>query len=220
MTHKHLHLLVPSASETVNDSNSEEEAMKEQSLLPQVASLKPYAVSNSKVVNFPKVYTPVRLAEMTDIKSIVELWANSATMRYFVDPVRWNWKGKASEAWYDYAVDLIEDDNRFLLICDMKDNGLSGFLIARLEELPSYYQAQYSLTVEEFYLRPKDKKVESFKEMLEVLLKEAYSKCKMLMSSRGISLRIEIVESDDSLSKFLMEAGFKKSSVTYTASIG
>ena len=173
----------------------------------------------NNVIDLSQTHKAVRLATYSDIQGVVELWANSATMRYFVDPVRWNWRGKASEVWLTHALHLIEDDRHFLLICDMKDNGLSGFLIARLEELPPYYQAQFSLTVEEFYLRPKDKKSELFREMLELLLKEAYSKCGLLESSRGISLRVELLEADESMTKFLSEAGFKKSSVTYTSSI-
>jgi hypothetical protein len=174
----------------------------------------------AKVINFPSTNVPVRLAGQSDIKGIIELWANSATLRFFYDPIRWNWKGKASEVWSDYASDVILDKNRFLIICDLKDNGLSGFLVAKLEELPNYYQAKYSLTVEEFYIRPKDRKLELFKEMLDVLLKEAYARQEALGARGSISLKIETVESDASLVALIQEAGFKKSSVSYTASIG
>lgn len=176
--------------------------------------------SVTKVINFPTSYFPVRLADIADIKNILELWGNSATMRYFVDPVRWNWKGKASEVWSDFALEVIQDPNRFLVICDLKDNGLSGFLVAKIEELPNYYQAKYSLTVEDFYLRPKDKKPELFKEMIEVLLKAAYSRKMILQSGGGISMKIDVIESDENLTTLLKEAGFKKSSVTFTASLG
>ncbi|MDX1920867.1 MAG: hypothetical protein SFU25_09070 [Candidatus Caenarcaniphilales bacterium] len=176
-------------------------------------------LSVSKVINFPTTYHPVKLAEVTDIKNILELWGNSATMRYFVDPVRWNWKGKASEVWSDYALEVIQDPNQFLVICDLKDNGLSGFLVAKIEELPNYYQAKYSLTVEDFYLRPKDKKPELFKEMIEVLLKEAYSRKHIRQSGGKISMKIDVIEMDENLTSLLKEAGFKKSSVTFTASL-
>jgi hypothetical protein len=170
-----------------------------------------------KIIEFPNKYMPVRLAKQTDIKDILELWGNSATMKFFVDPIRWNWKGKASEVWADYANHVINDENRFLVVCDLKDNGFSGFLLAKIEELPVYYQAQYAVTVEELYLRPKDKKVELLKEMLEVLIKEAYSRRKLARSNNGISLKIETIESDESIITLLRDCGFKKSSVAYTA---
>jgi hypothetical protein len=174
----------------------------------------------ARVISFPNSFVPVRVAQQSDIKGIIELWANSATLRFFFDPVRWNWKGRASEVWSDYARDLLQDPNKFLITCDLKDNGLSGFLIARIEELPNYYQAKYSLTVEEFYLRPKDRNLDMLKQMLQVLLNEAYSRQKLLVANGEISLKIEIVQSEDSLIELLEEAGFKRSSVTYTASIG
>ncbi len=171
----------------------------------------------AKVISFPGNFMPhIRLAQSSDIKAIIELWANSATMRYFFDPVRWNWKGKASEAWAEYAIDLLKDKNKFLLLCDLQDNGLSGFLIGRLEELPSYYQHKYSLTIEEFYLRPKDKKLSIFKEMVQVLLSEANSR---INNIGNISLKIEILESDVATEELLINAGLKKSSVTYTISV-
>ena len=168
-----------------------------------------------KVVSFSNKLMPVRLAEKTDIKAIIELWANSATMRYLLDPIRWNWKGKASEVWADYAIDLIQNPRKFLLICDLQDNGLSGFLSARLEDLPIYYEHQYSLTIEEFYLRPKDKKLDLFKEMVKVLCKQVESR---LPENSKISLKIEIPESDSATAILLIQAGLQKSSSTYTIS--
>ncbi|MDJ0625796.1 MAG: hypothetical protein QNJ31_05455 [Candidatus Caenarcaniphilales bacterium] len=191
-------------------------------LLKEFSDLLGYTSPESitgKVIDFPQAYSPVRLAKIEDVKNIVELWANSALMRYFEDPIRWNWKSKASEVWSDYALNVIQDENRFLVLCDMQDNGLSGFLIGRIEELPNYYQTKYCLTVEDFYLRPKDKKPELFKELLETLLKEAYSRKELLQSSGGISMKVEVIESDESLTKLLIDAGFKKSSTTYTVSI-
>ncbi len=175
---------------------------------------------SARVINLSEHLATIRLALQTDIKGVIELWANSATLRYFYDPVRWNWKGKAPEVWAHYASEIINDKNKFLVICDLKDNGLSGFMIARLEELPAYYQAKYSLTVEEFYLRPKDRKVEVFNQMVDLMLKEAYSRQKGLVGDGEISLKIEIIESDPSVAVLLEGAGFKKSSVTYTATVG
>jgi hypothetical protein len=170
----------------------------------------------NKVISFPHSnIMPVRPAEKTDIKAIIELWANSATMRYFLDPERWSWKGKASEAWADYAIDLIQNPRKFLLICDLQDNGLSGFLSARLEDLPIYYEHKYSLTIEEFYLRPKDKKLDLFKEMVRVLIEQAELR---FQESGSISLKIEIPESDTATETLLIQAGLQKSSSIYTIS--
>ena len=171
------------------------------------------------IINFPQKINPIRPAGLSDIKNIVELWANSATLRYFYDPIRWRWKGKASEIWSDYATEIINDTNRFLVICDLKDNGLSGFLIARIEELPGYYEARYSLTIEDFYIRPKDRNISVLKQMMDTLLGEAHES-KNILSGRGIiSLKIEILDSEDSVATLLEEAGFRKSSSTYTVSV-
>lgn len=169
-----------------------------------------------KVIDFPVNLMPIRLAQANDIKGIIELWANSATMRYFFDSTRWNWKGKASEVWGEHALELLKDKNKFLLICDFQDNGLSGFLTARLDELPNYYEHKYSLTIDEFYLRPKDKKLSIFKEMIKVLLDEVYRR---LGHKASISLKIEILDSDNVTEELLQEAGLKKSSATYTISL-
>jgi hypothetical protein len=217
-----LHLNSPEFSTGFLDSSEQSsEAKPAQSKSAIKPTIKPNQekLSVSKVVSFPSSYFPARLAEIADIKNVLELWGNSATMRYFVDPVRWNWKSKASEVWSDYAIQVIQDPNRFLVICDLKDNGLSGFLVARIDELPNYYQDKYCLTVEDFYIRPKDKKTEQFKEMISVLLTEAYSRKNILQSCGGISMKIDVIESDSSLSEMLQQAGFKKSSVTFTASL-
>ncbi len=179
------------------------------------------ALKDRQIVNFPQSSTAssIRLAKVDDLPHVLELWANSATMRYLVDPVRWNWKGKASEIWHDYAIDLLTDEKRFLIICDFHDNGYSGFLMARIEELPRYYHAQYSLIIEEVYLRPKDKKAEILSQMIGLLIKEAYTRKQISSSNRKISLKLESLESDQVFAELLLEIGFKKSSVCYTASI-
>ena len=178
-------------------------------------------LQDRQIVHFPHsvLSSSIRLAQISDLPHILELWANSATMRYLFDPIRWNWKGKASEIWHDYAIDLLEDKKRFLIICDFSDNGYSGFLMARIEELPHYYQAQYSLIIEEVYLRPKDKKAEILRQMIGLLLKEAHLRKQISSSARGISLKLESLESDQVFAELLLEIGFKKSSVCYTASV-
>lgn len=175
--------------------------------------------SSARIINFPSNLIPIRMADNSDIKGIIELWANSASLRYYSDPVRWNWKGKASEVWSDYASDNLQDPKRFLIVCDLKDNGLSGFLTARLEELPNYYQAKYSLTIEELYLRPKDRKAELLRGMIELLLREARQRQESLSARGDISLKLEVPDSDKTFGSLLEEVGFKKSSVTYTALI-
>ena len=91
--------------------------------------------------------------------------------------------------------------------------------MARIEELPHYYQAQYSLIIEEVYLRPKDKKAEILRQMIGLLLKEAHLRKQISSSARGISLKLESLESDQVFAELLLEIGFKKSSVCYTASV-
>lgn len=176
---------------------------------------------DGNIINFPKIANSIRPANLGDIKSIVELWANSATLRYFYDPIRWRWKGKASEIWSDYAYDVLNDVNRFMIVCDLKDNGFSGFLIARIDDLPAYYEDRYSLTVEDIYIRPKDRNVDILNKMIDCLLSEAYKSKNISNRSNKnmISFKIEIIDAESPIASLIEESGFKKSSCTFTASI-
>jgi|GEM_PF-2759277 len=164
------------------------------------------------------LFQPVRLATEQDIPNILELWANSACLKQIHDPIRWSCRNNATQIWHQHAKELIHDPSKILLICDLQDNGLSGFLSARMDERPSYYEAKYSLDIEEFYLRPKDRSGKIFDLMLETLQKEVQLRCK-LNSKQKISLKIEALESEAYLIKMLKEKNVNRCSVTYTINI-
>ncbi|MDX1918938.1 MAG: hypothetical protein SFT81_07380 [Candidatus Caenarcaniphilales bacterium] len=165
-----------------------------------------------------EVCSPIRFAELDDIKSIVELWANIAALRQFYDPARWSWKTRASQIWSQYAHDIITSPRAFMLICDRQDHGLSGFLTAYLQERPAYYITPYELVIDEMYLRPKDRHVKIFRQMIDELTREACLR-ESMKDPHNLSLRIDCLEKDRDIAEMLIEAGFKPSAVTYTAQL-
>lgn len=158
---------------------------------------------------------PVRQAKGDDLHGIVELWANSACLKQMKDSVRWDWKDRVTDVWFEYARELLDNPWSFLIICDFKDNGLSGFLTARLEKLPSYYKAEYVLRVDEFYIRPKERSSELLEEMLKCLLREVNTRFVSLQDTK-ISLRMDVFDGDQELVEKLFNSKVKKSSANYT----
>ncbi len=162
-----------------------------------------------------KCLEPVRLAEKDDLKGVIELWANSACLKQISDFTRWKWQNKASQLWFEYAKELLNNSNYFLIICDFGDNGVSGFLSARIEKLPNYNYSSYSLSIEEFYIRPKERSPELFQDMILCLLKQAKERFSISLEEK-INLKIETLEQDRELINILFEKKPKKSSIVYS----
>ena len=132
--------------------------------------------------------------------------------------MQWNWKNKASLLWYDYASDLINEKNSFLIICDFQEHGLSGFLIAKLNELPCYYNSKYEIKIEEFYIRPKERSPELFQSMVSYLIQEVKTRFQVSPEEK-LTLRIDSLESDSDLIQELFGKKIHRSSVTHTIKI-
>lgn len=142
--------------------------------------------------HFNIIVNPFRVADREDIADVVELWANYAAIHQLQDYDYWNWEGNSSQIWANYIKDFIKDERNFLVICDFGDNGLSGFLQARIEKLPPYYTAEYKLTCQEFYIRPKEKCADLMQEMIIYTLAQAQDRFNLPDSTKFLT-ELEVI---------------------------
>ncbi len=157
----------------------------------------------------------IRECQAQDISGLIELWANSAALKNFADPLRWDWKARSSQIWAEHLLESLKDDRNLVLLSDFQDNGLSGYLIARLEILPSYYAARYRLAIQDVYLRPKERSAKLFQEVLSrslAIVRERF----VIPQEEPIGLSIECPASDHLMVEFLYKCGFKMSAAVMT----
>lgn len=140
-------------------------------------------------------HSVVRSASNADIKDIIELWANFASIRQIFDSERWQWKKNSSLMWAEYITDIISDNYKIITLCDFQDNGLSGFLIGHIQKLPPYYEAAYTLNIDEFYIRPKERSPELLKQMIDFSVQQLYQNFGLDRHTK-VNLKLETLDSE------------------------
>lgn len=157
----------------------------------------------------------IRSAKEEDITDILELWGNGANLRQLTDYINWEWCHQPSLVWQEFAIDMIQQPNLFLTIADFHDNGLTGFLLAEIRTLPPYYKAQYLMSINEFYLRPKERSALLFKNMLMHTCNTARANLN-ISDKEIINIQIEIINFDESLLDKSIFPNLIKSSTKYS----
>ena len=132
---------------------------------------------------------PFRRVREKDLACLVELWANLSNIRLLKNYQRWSWSLKAEKIWLEYARKTLKYKSFIFTVCDYQDNGCSGFLHAHLESLPE--EKNLSLSLLDFYIRPKDKNRTNIIGLLDFSLEVTFSQNPQIEREKLKEIQVE-----------------------------